>query len=118
MQVQSLGWEDPLEEDMKTASVFLPGESQIPWRGACQATVHRVTQSEATYHGTAWRVPRLWSGKESGCQCRRYKRLGWEDRWVGKITWSRKWQPTPVLLPGKFHGAWLATVHQVANSWT
>ena len=24
--------------------------------------------------------------------------------WVGKITWSRKGQPTPVFLPGKFHG--------------
>ena len=24
--------------------------------------------------------------------------------WVGKIPWNRKWQPTPVLLPGKFHG--------------
>ena len=24
--------------------------------------------------------------------------------WVRKIPWSRKWQPTPVLLPGKFHG--------------
>ena len=24
--------------------------------------------------------------------------LGWED------PWSRKWQPTPVFLPGKFHG--------------
>ena len=23
---------------------------------------------------------------------------------VGKIPWRRKWQPTPVLLPGKFHG--------------
>ena len=23
---------------------------------------------------------------------------------VGKIPWNRKWQPTPVLLPGKFHG--------------
>ena len=23
---------------------------------------------------------------------------------VGKILWSRKWQPTPVFLPGKFHG--------------
>ena len=21
-----------------------------------------------------------------------------------KIFWSRKWQPTPVVLPGKFHG--------------
>ena len=24
--------------------------------------------------------------------------------WVGKIPWSRAWQPTPVLLPGDFHG--------------
>ena len=23
---------------------------------------------------------------------------------VGKIPWRRKWQPTPVLLPGKSHG--------------
>ena len=26
--------------------------------------------------------------------------------WVGKILWRRKWQPTPVLLPGKSHGQW------------
>ena len=26
------------------------------------------------------------------------------DPWVGKIPWRRKCQPTPVLLPGKFHG--------------
>ena len=24
--------------------------------------------------------------------------------WVGKISWRRKWQPTPVFLPGKSHG--------------
>ena len=24
--------------------------------------------------------------------------------WVEKIPWRRKWQPTPVFLPGKFHG--------------
>ena len=24
--------------------------------------------------------------------------------WVGKIPWRRQWQPTPVFLPGKFHG--------------
>ena len=26
------------------------------------------------------------------------------DLWVGKIPWSRKWQPAPVFLPGKFQG--------------
>ena len=25
------------------------------------------------------------------------------DPWVGEIPWRRKWQPTPVLLPGEFH---------------
>jgi len=26
------------------------------------------------------------------------------DPYVRKIPWSRKWQPVPALLPGKFHG--------------
>ena len=26
------------------------------------------------------------------------------DPWVRKIPWGRKWQPTPVFLPGEFHG--------------
>ena len=26
------------------------------------------------------------------------------DSWVGKIPWRRAWQPTPVFLPGEFHG--------------
>ena len=26
------------------------------------------------------------------------------DPWVGKIPWSRAWQPTPVSLPGESHG--------------
>ena len=25
------------------------------------------------------------------------------DPWVGKIPWRRKWQPTPIFLPGKSH---------------
>ena len=30
----------------------------------------------------------------------------WEtfSLWVGKIPWRRKWQPTSVFVPGKFHG--------------
>ena len=26
------------------------------------------------------------------------------DSWVGKIPWRKAWQPTPVFLPGEFHG--------------
>ena len=44
--------------------------------------------------------PRWLSGKEHACQCRR---PGF-DPWVGKIPWRRKWQPTPVFLPGESHG--------------
>ena len=43
------------------------------------------------------------SGKKSTCQCRGLKRCGF-DPWVRKIPWRRKWQPTPVILPGKFQG--------------
>ena len=43
------------------------------------------------------------SGKLSACQCRRCKRGSFHP-WVKKITWSRKWQPTPVFLPGESHG--------------
>ena len=27
-----------------------------------------------------------------------------DDPWVGKIPWRRKWQPTPVFLPGESQG--------------
>ena len=43
------------------------------------------------------------SGKESAWQHRRLKRCRFNP-WIGKIPWRRKWKPTPVFLPGKFHG--------------
>ena len=43
------------------------------------------------------------SGKEPTCQCRKHRRCGFTP-WVRKIPWRRKWQPTPVFLPGKSHG--------------
>ena len=36
-------------------------------------------------------------------RCRRHSRLEF-DPWVRTIPWRRKWPPTPVSLPGKFHG--------------
>ena len=41
--------------------------------------------------------------KKSTCHFRRYRRCGFNP-WVGKIPWRRKWQPTPVFLPGESHG--------------
>ena len=40
---------------------------------------------------------------ESAWQCRRCKRCGFEP-WLRKLPWRRKWQPTPVFLPGKCYG--------------
>ena len=41
-------------------------------------------------------------GKESTCNYRRSKRCRFHS-WVRKIPWKRKWQPSPVFLPGKSH---------------
>ena len=64
-------------------------------------------------------LPRWWISKESSCQCKRHNEF---DPWVRKIPWSRKWQPTPVFLPGKFCGQRSLTgyspwSHRVRHDW-
>ena len=51
----------------------------------------------------------------SACQCKSHGL----DPWVGEIPCSKKWQPTPVFLPGKSmeRGAWQATVPGVEKGW-
>ena len=49
------------------------------------------------------RLPWWFSGQESPCQYRRCRRSRLNPQ-VGKIPWRRKWQLTPVFLPGKSHG--------------
>ena len=45
-------------------------------------------------------LPSWLSGKDSACQGKRCR----FDLQVGKISWKRKWQPAPVLLPKKSLG--------------
>ena len=72
-----LGLEDPLEEGMENHSSTLAG-----------------------------RIP--WTEEPGGLQSMGSLRVGHD--WVTSLSlftfmhWRRKWQPTPVLLPGKFHG--------------
>ena len=75
----------------KTMDILLSGRERIhlPWP-FCSI------QAPNRFPGGA-------SGKEPACQCRRHKRH-WFDPWVRKIPWRRKWQPTPVFLPGESHG--------------
>ena len=62
------------------------------------------------------------SGIEPACQCRRCKRCRF-DPWVRKIPWRRKWQPTPVFLPGESHGqrslaAYSPQGRRVGHDWS
>ena len=58
-------------------------------------------------------LPRWHSSEESTCQCKTYKRSGFDPL-------SRKWQLIPVFLSGKFHGQRRLVGHSpgVAKSWT
>ena len=65
-------------------------------------------------------VPDGTSDNESTSQNRRHKRRGL-NLWVGKIPWSRKWQPHSSILAWKNsmgRGAWWSTVHEASNSQT
>ena len=68
-----------------------------------EVSVRVINYITASYLQKSLGFPGGASGKESACQCRRHKRCGFNP-WVGKIPWGRKGQPTPVFLPGKFHG--------------
>ena len=56
-------------------------------------------------------LPWWLSSKEPTCQCRR---CGFNP-WAWKISWRKKWQPTPVFLPGKFHGQSSLVSYRVAK---
>ena len=68
-----------------------------PWIGCSTQPIWKTLDS--TIVGLPWWL----SCKEYVCQCRRLKKHRF-DPWVREIPWKRKWQPTPVFLPGKSHG--------------
>ena len=94
-QVQSLGWEDPLEKEMATHSSTLAW--RIPWREEPgRLLVHGVAKSQTRLSDFTFTFmikegfPGGASGKEPACQCVRCKRGGFNP-WVGKIAWRRAW---------------------------
>ena len=70
----------------------------------------------------AWKIP--WAEEPGKLQSMGSLRVG--HNWATSLSlftfmhWRRKWQPTPVFLPGKSQGgrAWWATVYGVAQSQT
>ena len=73
-----------------------------PW-GTVSVYLKCVVQWIFAYVHIHGSFPGHTSGKEPNCRCRRLKRYGFHP-WVRKIPWRRKWQPTPVFLPGKSNG--------------
>ena len=69
-------------------------------RSALQAEGPPYELMGGSMENLPWGFPGGSEGKSICLQCRR---PGF-DPWVRKIPWRRKWQPTPVLLPGKSHG--------------
>ena len=78
--------------------VFLSGLLHLVWSSLS------ILLQVALFHSFLWlsnswdslvaqMVKRLPATRETGF-----------NLWVGKIPWRRKWQSTPVLMPGKFHG--------------
>ena len=70
----------------------------------------------------AWKIP--WVEEPGGLQSMGSRRVG-HDRATSLslftfMHWRRKWQPTPVFLPGESQerGAWWAAVYGVAQSRT
>ena len=70
----------------------------------------------------SWKIP--WTEGPGRLQSMGSLGVGYD--WVTSLSlftfmhWRRKWQPTPVFLPGESHGwgAWWAAVYGVAQSWT
>ena len=58
--------------------------------GRCNYYSHST--DEETEAESLWRIPQV---QRKRCRF---------NPWVRKIRWRRTWQPTPVFLPGKFHG--------------
>ena len=104
-------------------------------RGACLGSIFLLTllpdicirlcllmeKETATHSSTlAWRIP--WMEEPGGLQSMWLVRV--RHDWVTSLSlftlmhWRRKWQPTPVFLPGESHprdgGAWWADVYGVA----
>ena len=71
--------------------VLMPGKSYGWWNLVGYSPWgHKESDTTERLHFTC-------CGKEPACQCRRLR----FNPWVGKMSWRRAWQPTPVFLLGE-----------------
>ena len=108
----------------------LENSMEEPGRQQCMGSqrighhwAHEHTVLMASHSSTlAWKIP----GTEEPGRLQSMGSLGVRHNWATSLSlftfmhWRRKWQPTPVFLPGESQdgGAWWAAVSGVAQSRT
>ena len=83
------------EEQIMSDSCLYPRMLHSTWYLRSTQKVFFITVLDSG-QGLPWCL----SSKEFTFQCRRRR----FDTRVGEIPWRKKWQPTPILLPGESHG--------------
>ena len=87
----------PQEKNIAKSLIVQIKESTFcPWYQSLQTLIIQLLNWDIIHKG----FPGGSVGKEFTCQCRKCEFYPW----VRKIPWRRKWQPTPIFLPGKSHG--------------
>ena len=97
------GQSHPSSQSIMSTSSHGSLNAKRKWKQFCEPCIDATTKHQKwkSKPGKGNELDMIHRGKESACQCRRPKWHGL-DPWVEKIPLSRKWQPTPVFLLGKF----------------
>ena len=85
----------------KCTTRFWTSQQQVILQNLC-GFFQYIKETKEVFYYYQWVLrASLWlSGKEPTGQCRRCR----FHPWVRKILWRMEWQPTPVFLPGEYHG--------------
>ena len=102
-QVQSLDWKDPPGEGNSCPLQYSCLENPMI-RGAWPSTVYGVPKSQTPLSTHSFKTFILGFPLPQSLKNLPEMQETWVWFWVGKSPWRRKWQPTPVFLPGESHG--------------
>ena len=95
------GWDSCMAS--LTQRTWVWANSGRQWRTGGPGVLQAMGSQRVSHESVTEREGQVNSGNASTCQYRRLSRLVL-DLWVRKVPGSRRWQPTLVFLPGKFHG--------------
>ena len=99
------GWTFYKDERVSFASGDSNYKHRHCWRKfiAANSSIRQISLvAQTLYRGSLQCVGKAYNALPL-LRCLQCGRPGFSP-WVAKILWRRKWQPTPVLLPGKSHG--------------